>query len=135
MPVVRRPVILGGLGLVVAIAIGVAVWVGASRRAPEGLDPAIIASLASQGITLAAPPTTSVPITREQAKANADQGFPKGTNDSRAILANVAVQPNAALNCTCWVVSRLLGTGHYNVTFIDAQSGRYEFELESYIQA
>ena len=67
--------------------------------------------------------------------ANANQGFPKGTSDSRAILANVVVQPNAALNCTCWVVSRLLGTGHYNVTFIDAQSGRYEFALESYIRA
>lgn len=152
----RRWVVLAGLGLVVAITIGVAVWIWASRRA-ESLDPAITASLASQGITLS-PPSSTSPITREQAKASAYREFRNGKNDSTAVLANVVVQPNANFNCTCWVVARLLGRGipppggpvgydrkasadqfkswmRYNVTFIDAKSGKYEFAVESYIPA
>lgn len=144
---------LGGLGLMVAIAIGVAVWLGASRRAPERLDPAIIASLASAGITVSAPSTTGVPITRDEAVAVAIKGFPDSGPVSAAVLARVVVRPNAAYNCTCWVVSWLLGTGvppqggpsggkasasqfqswmRYHVTFVDAQSGKFEFAQESY---
>jgi hypothetical protein len=154
---VPRRVVLGGLALLAVVAIGAAVWVLASRRA-DTLDPAIAASLASQGITLAPPPTTSVPTGKEQAKATAYREFPNGKTNSTAILAKVLVQPNANFNCTCWVVARLLGTGipppggpvgynrkasanqfqswmRYNVTFIDAQSGKYEFAVESYIPA
>lgn len=152
---------LGGLGLLVAVAIGAGIWVGAYwvgalGHTADTMDPAIIASLASQGITLTAPPTTSVPIGREQAKANAYREFPNGKNDTTAILAKVLVQPNANFNCTCWVVARKLGTGipppggppgrkasgsqfqswmRYNVTFIDAHSGKYAFAVESYIPA
>ena len=152
---------LGGLGLLAAVAIGAAIWVGASlvgalEHPPNTMDPAIIASLASQGITLSAPSTTSVPIGREQAKANASRELPNGKNDSTAILANVVVQPNANFSCTCWVVARKLGTGipppcgpigdkasasqfqswmRYSVTFIDARSGKYEFAMESYVPA
>jgi hypothetical protein len=155
-------VVLGGLGLLVAVAIGAAIWVavfwvGALGHATDTMDPAIIASLASQGITLASPPTTSVPTGKEQAKAIAYHEFPNGNTASTAILAKVLVKPNAAFNCTCWVVARKLGTGIpprggpigvarpsadqfkswmlYNVTFIDAQSGKYEFAVESYIPA
>ncbi len=150
--------VLGGLGLLVAVAVGAAIWVavfwvGALGHGTDTMDPAIIASLANPGVTLAAPPTTSVPIGKEQAKAIAFRHFPNDTA-STAILAKVLVQKNAVLNCTCWVVSWQLGTGvppqggppggkasasqfqssmRYNVTFIDAQSGEYEFGLESYI--
>ena len=124
---------LGGLGLLVAVAIGTAIWVGvflagALGHTADTMDPAIIASLANQGITLAAPPTTSVPVGKEQAKVIAFQYFPN-CNPSTAILANVVVQWNARYNCTCWVVSWQLRTEvpPYHVTFIDAQSGKYEF--------
>jgi hypothetical protein len=144
-------VVLGGLGLL-AVAIGAAIWVGALRHAADTLDPAITASLASQGITVSASSTTSVPITRDQAKASAYREFPNGTTASTAILAKVLVQPNPKFNCTCWVVARKLGTGlpppggpvgskasaaqfnswmRFNVTFIDAQSGKVEFAMES----
>lgn len=145
---------LGGLGLLVALAIGGAIWVGASRHAADSLDPAITASLASQGITVSAPSATSARITREQASAIAFKDFPTDRPVSTAVLANVVVQPNAAYNCTCWVVSWLLGTGvppqggppggkasasqfqslmRYHVAFVEAQSGRFEFAVESYI--
>jgi hypothetical protein len=151
-------VLLGSLGLLAAVAIGAAIWaaalwVGALGHATETIDPAIIASLANQGIALAAPPTTSVPIGRDQAKAIAFREFPNGKPVSAEILAKVLVQPNPKFNCTCWVVSWELGTGlpppggpvgskasaaqfnswmRYHVTFIDAQSGKVEFALESY---
>jgi hypothetical protein len=152
-------VVLGTLGLLVVVAIGGAVWVAvwAASRPVDTLDPAIIASLASQDITITAPPTTRVPIGIDQAKAIANREFPRGNTASTAILAKVLVKPNAAFNCTCWVVARKLGTGIpplggpigvarpsadqfkswmlYNVTFIDAQSGKYEFAVESYIPA
>jgi hypothetical protein len=145
------------LALLVAIPIGAAIWVGvfgALRHASDTMDPAVTASLASQGITLAAPSTTSVPIGRDQAKASAYREFPNGTTASTAILAKVLVQPNPRFNCTCWVVARKLGTGlppqggppgqkasasqfqswmRYDVSFIDAQSGRFAFAVESYI--
>lgn len=146
--------LLGSLGLLVAVAIGIAVWVGASRRAADRLDPAITASLASEGITMSAPSTTSVPITRNQAVATAVNGFPNPKPDkSNAVLAKVRFQPNPRYNCTCWVVSWLIGTGvpppggpvgfkpspsqfqswmRYHVAFIDAQSGKFEFAEESY---
>jgi hypothetical protein len=145
-------VVLGGLALLVALAIGGAVWVAASRHA-DTLDPAIAASLASQGITVSAPSTTSVPTTKEQAIAVALKDFPDGRPATTAVLARVVVRPNAAYNCTCWVVSWLLGTGvppqgglpgakasadkfqswmRYHATFVDAQSGKFEFAQESY---
>ncbi len=88
-------VVLGSLGFLVAVAIGAAVWVllGASRHAAASLDPAITASLASRGITVSAPSTTSVPITREQANAIAFEGFSNRKTVSTAILAKVRVQP------------------------------------------
>jgi len=146
-------VVLGSLGLLVAGAIGAAVWVGASRHAADTLDPAITASLASQGITVSASSTTSVPITRDQASAIALKDWPNRKTIDTAVLAKVLVQPNPAFNCTCWVVSWLIGTGvpppggppggkpsasqflswmRYHVTFIDAQSGKVEFAVESY---
>jgi hypothetical protein len=121
---------------------------------PSSMDPAITASLASQGITLSAPPTTSFPITREQAVAIASEGVLKHKTVSSAVLAKVIVQPNAAFNCTCWVVTWLLGPGlplpggppgrkpsasefqswmRYHVAFVDAQSGKWDFTVESYI--
>jgi hypothetical protein len=147
--------VLGSSGLLVAVAIGVAAWVlwGASRQGAS-LDPAITASLASQGITVSAPSTTSVPITREQADAIALKEFPNRKTVSTATLAKVLVQPNASFNCTCWVVSWLLGPGlpppggppgqtlpasqfqswmRYHVAFVDARSGKLEFAVESYI--
>ena len=145
--------VLGGLALLVAVAIGAAVWVAASRHAADSLDPAITASLLSQGITVSAPSTTSVPTTREQAIAIALKDAPNRKSVDAAVLAKVLVQPNPALNCTCWVVSWLIGTGvpppggpvgpklspsqfqswmRYHVTFIDAQSGKYQSALESY---
>jgi hypothetical protein len=152
-------VLLGSLGLLAAVAIGAAIWVaalwvGALGHATDTMDPAIIASLANQGIALAAPPTTSVPIGRDQAKAIAFREFPNGKPVSAEILAKVLVQPNPKFNCTCWVVARKLGTGlppqggppgqkasasqfqswmRYDVSFIDAQSGRFAFAVESYI--
>ena len=144
--------VLGGLGLLVAVAIGAAVWVVASRHA-DTLDPAIAASLASEGITLSAPSTTSFPTTRDQAVAIALKHSPSRTTVSSAVLAEVLFQPNARYNCTCWVVSWLIGMGvpppggpaggkpsasqfqswmRYHVTFIDAQSGKYQSALESY---
>jgi hypothetical protein len=146
-------VLLGSLGLLVAVAIGTAVWVGASRHAADRLDPAITASLESQGITLSAPSTTSVPTTRDQAIAIALKDSPNRTTVGGAVLAKVLFQPNPAFNCTCWVVSWLIGTGvpppggpvglkpspsqfqswmRYHVAFIDAQSGKFEFAEESY---
>lgn len=143
---------LGGLALLVAVAIGAAVWVAASRHA-DTLDPAIAASLASQGIAVSAPSTTSVPTTRDQAIATALKDSPGRTTVDAAVLAKVLFQPNPAFNCTCWVVSWRIGTGvpppggpvglkpsasqfqnwmRYRVTFIDAQSGKYESALESY---
>jgi hypothetical protein len=149
-------VVIGRLGLLVAVAIGAAVWVlwGASQHAAASLDPAITGSLASQGITVSAPSTTSVPLTSEQADAIALKDFPNRKTVSTATLAKVLVQPNAALNCTCWVVSWLLGPGlpppggppgqklpasqfqswmRYHVAFVDAQSGKLAFAVESYI--
>lgn len=144
--------VLGGLALLVALAIGGAVWVAASRHA-DTLDPAIAASLASEGITVSAPSTTSVPTTRDQAVAVALKDFPDGRPVTTAVLARVVVRSNAADNCTCWVVSWLLGTGvppqggppgakasadqfrswmRYHVTFVDAQSGKFAFAQESY---
>ena len=151
---VPRRRLLGGLALLVAVAIGTAVWVVASRHA-DTLDPAIVASLASQGITLSAPSTTSFPTTRDQAVAIALKDSPGRTTISSAVLAKAVFQPNARYDCTCWVVSWLIGTGvpppggpvgydrkalaaqfkswmRYHVTFIDAQSGKYEFAAESY---
>lgn len=101
---------LGGLALLVAVAIGGAGWVAASRHA-DTLDPAIAASLASQGITLSTASTTSVPTTRDQAVAIALKDSPGRTTVSSAVLAKVLFQPNPALNCTCWVVSWLIGAG------------------------
>jgi hypothetical protein len=149
-------VLLAILALLAAVAIGAAVWVllNASRYAAASLDPAISASLASQGITVSAPSTTSVPITKEQADTIAFEGSPNRKTVSTTTLAQVRVQPNAAFNCTCWVVSWLLGPGlpppggppggkpsantfqswmRYHVAFIDAQSGKLEFAVESYI--
>ena len=152
---------LGALGLLAVVAIGIAIFVGAFLVGAFGhtvdtMDPAIIASLRSQGITLTAPPTTSVPVGKEQAKASADRESPNGKTTSTAILAKVLVQPNPTFNCTCWVVARKLGTGipppggppgskasatqfqsqmRYDVTFIDAQSGKFEFAVQSYIPA
>ncbi len=147
---------LGSLGLLVVVAIGGAVWVAVwtvSRHAADRLDPAITASLASEGITLSAPSTTNVPITRDQAVAIAFEGIPNRKSENTAVLAKVLVQPNPRYNCTCWVVSWLLGTGvpppggpsgrkppasqfqswmRYHVAFIDAQSGKSEFAEESY---
>jgi hypothetical protein len=145
--------VLGGLASLVAVAIGAAVWVVTSRHA-DTLDPAIAASLASEGITLSAPSTTDVPTTRDQAVAIAVNAFPNRKPDkSSAVLAKVIFQPNARYNCTCWVVSWLIGTGvpppggpagrkpsasqfqswmRYHVAFIDAQSGKSEFAEESY---
>jgi hypothetical protein len=146
-------VVLGGLALLVSLAIGGAVWVAASRHPADSLDPAITSSLASQGITVSAPSTTSVPTTRDQAVTIALKDFPNPRPVSTAVLAKVRVQPNAAYDCTCWVVSWLLGTGvppqggppghklsadqfrswmRYHVTFVDAKSGKFEFALESY---
>jgi hypothetical protein len=158
---VSRRVMLGGVGLLVAVAIGAAIWVGAFwvgalGHTADTMDPAIIVSLENQGITLAAPPTTSVPIGKEQAKAIAVRQFPNDRPVSAAILARVVVQKNARYNCTCWVVSWQERTGlpprgglpgakasasdgqaqswlFYRVTFIDAQSGNYEFAVESYV--
>jgi hypothetical protein len=147
--------VLGGLGLLAVVAIGAAVWVVASRHA-DTLDPAIVASLANQGITLSAPSTTSFRTTRDQAVAIALKDSPSRTTATSAVLAKALFQPNAQYDCTCWVVARKLGTGipppggpvgydrkasaaqfkswmRYNVTFIDAQSGKYEFAVESYI--
>jgi hypothetical protein len=150
--------VLGGLGLLVAVAIGTAIWVGvflagALGHTADTMDPAIIATLANQGITLAPPSTTSVPVGKEQAKAIAFQHHPN-TDPSTAILANVVVQRNAPYNCTCWVVSWQLQTGlppqggppggkasasqfkssmAYSVTFIDAQSGKYKFAVGTYV--
>ena len=150
--VTPRRLKLAGLALLAAVAIGGAVWVAAFRHA-DTLDPAIAASLASQGITVSAPSTTSVPTTRDQAIAIALKNAPTRKNVDAAVLANVLVQPNPALNCTCWVVSWLIGTGvpppggpvglkpspgqfqsfmRYHVTFIDAQAGKYQSALESY---
>jgi hypothetical protein len=149
-------VVLGRLGLLVAVAIGATVWLllGASRHAAARLDPAIAASLASQGITVSAPSTSSVPTTSQHAEAIAFEGFPNRKTVSTTVLAKVLVKPNAALNCTCWVVSSLLGPGlpppggppgrkppakqfeswmRYHVTFVNAQSGKFEFAVESYI--
>jgi hypothetical protein len=146
-------VVLGGLALLVSLAIGGAVWVAASRHPADSLDPAITASLASTGITVSAPSTANVPITRDQAVAVALKDFPDGRPVTTAVLARVVVRPNAAYNCTCWVVSWLLGTGvppqggppggkasasqfqswmRYHVAFVDAQSGKFEFAQESY---
>jgi len=147
--------LLGGLGVLVVLAIGGAIWLGASRHAAETLDPAITASLASQGITIGAPSTTSVPTTREQAGAIAFKDFPNHKSVSM-VLANVLVRPNAAFNCTCWVVAWQMGSGlpppggppgskasanqfqsstRYHVAFIDAQSGKFVFALESYVRS
>ena len=149
-------VVIVRLGLLGAVAIGAAVWVlwGASRHAAASLDPAISTSLASQGITVRAPSTTNVPITSQQADAIALKEFPNRKTVSTAALAKVVVRPNAALNCTCWVVSWLLGPGlpppggppghqppasqfqswmRYHVAFVDAQSGKLAFAVESYI--
>ena len=149
---VPRRRVLGGLALLVAVAIGTAVWVVASRHA-DTLDPAIVASLASQGITLSAPSTTGFPTTRDQAVAIALKDSPGRTTVSSAVLAKAVFQPNAQYDCTCWVVTWLIGAGvppaggpvgrkpsasqfqswmRYHVTFIDAQSGKYEFAGESY---
>lgn len=146
-------VVLGGLALLLAVAIGGAVWVAASRHPADSLDPAITESLANTGITVSAPSTTSVPITRDQAVAVALKDFRDGRPVTTAVLARVVVRPNAAYNCTCWVVSWLLGTGvppqggppdqklsadqfrswmRYHVTFVEAQSGKFEFAQESY---
>jgi hypothetical protein len=145
--------VLAGLALLAAVAIGGAVWVAASRHAADSLDPAITASLRSQGITLSPPSTSSVATTRDQAIAIALKDSPKRTTVSGAVLAKVLFQPNPALNCTCWVVFWLMGTGvpppggpvglklspgqfeswmRYHVTFIDAQSGKFGSALESY---
>ena len=145
---------LPGLGLLAAVAVGASVWVAASRHAADSLDPAITASLASQGITVSASTTTSVPITRDQASAIALKDFPNRKTAGTAVLAKVLVRPNPAFNCTCWVVSWLIGTGvpppggppgakpsanqfqswmRYHVAFVDAQSGKFEFAVESYI--
>jgi hypothetical protein len=131
--------VLGGLGLLVAVAIGTAIWVGvflagALGHTADTMDPAIIATLANQGITLAPPSTTSVPVGKEQAKAIAFQHHPN-SDPSTAILANVVDQRNAPYNCTCWVVSWRVGTAvpPYNVTFIDAQSGKYKFAVGAYV--
>ena len=150
---VRRRVVLGGLALLVAVAIGAGVWVVVLRHA-DTLDPAIAASLASEGTTLSAPSTTDFPTTRDQAVAIAVNQFPNRKPASpSAVLAKVLFQSNAQYNCTCWVVSWLIGTGvppaggpvgrkpsasqfqswmRYHVTFIDAQSGKSEFAEESY---
>jgi hypothetical protein len=145
-------VVLAGLALLALVAIGAAVWVAASRHT-DTLDAAIAASLASQGITVSSPSTTSVPTRRDQAIAIALKDAPTRKSVDAAVLAKVLVQPNPALNCTCWVVSWLIGTGvpppggpvglklspsqfqswmRYHVTFIDAQSGKYQSALESY---
>ena len=149
-------VVIVRLGLLGAVAIGAAVWLlwGASRHAAASVDPAIRTSLASQGITVSAPSTTNVPITSQQADAIALKEFPNRKTVSTAALAKVVVRPNAALNCTCWVVSWLLGPGlpppggppghqppasqfqswmRYHVAFVDAQSGKLAFAVESYI--
>jgi hypothetical protein len=144
---------LGGLGVLAAVAIGAAIWVGASRLAAATLDPAIIESLKSQGITLSVPSTINVPITREQAEAIALKDFSNSKPVTTSVLAKMRAQPNAAFNCTCWVVSWLIGRGvppqggppgqkasasqfqswmRYHVSFVDAQSGKYEFAVESY---
>jgi hypothetical protein len=153
-------VVLGSLGLLVVVAIGGAVWVaafwlGAVRHAADSMDPGITASLANEGITLSAPSTTNVPITKDQAVATAVNDFPnRKPARSSAVLANVVDQPQPRYNCTCWVVSWLIGTGvpiaggpagrtpppasqfqswmRYHVAFIDAQSGTSEFAQESY---
>jgi hypothetical protein len=152
-------VVLGSLGLLLAVALGAAIWVGAFwvgavRHAADSMDPAITATLASEGITLSAPSRTNVPITKDRAVAIAVNDFPNRKPDkSSAVIANVLVKPNPAYNCTCWVVSWLIGTGvpppggpagrkppasqfqswmRYHVAFIDAQSGKSEFAEEGY---
>ena len=104
---------------------------------------------------MTAPSTSNVPITRDQTVTIAVNDFPNRKPDkSSAVLANVIVKPNPQYNCTCWVVSWLIGTGlpppggpvgqkppsasqfrfwmRYHVAFIDAQSGKSEFAEESY---
>lgn len=98
---------VGGLGLLVAVAIGTAFWAhwGVWRNAADNMDPAITASLANEGITMSAPSTTNVP-TRDRAVAIAVNDFPNRKPDkSSAVLANVLVKPNPAYNCTCWAGS------------------------------
>jgi hypothetical protein len=140
-----------------AIVIGLVALLGASSPATSSLDPAITADLASQGIIFSAPRSaTNVPITREQAEATArEHGHdPARTTVNSANLARVLVRPNQAFNCLCWVISlrgpggfiggppgtdrkaiadRLRSWTRYNIAFIDAQSGKFEFSLESYI--
>jgi len=147
--------LFGGLA-VGAIGVGLVALLGASSPAPLTLDPAIRASLASNGTFVSALPTTNVPLKREQAEAVAIRKShdPTRTTISTATLANVT-EPGRGFQCICWVIS-YLGTGgplggppgtdrkaildrlsksytRYNVTFIDAQSGKYLFEVQSYI--
>jgi hypothetical protein len=149
--------VLRSLGLLVIAAIGVGVWVLAGAFRPGGakLDPAIIASLASQGINVSElPPSTSVQISGAQAEAIFHKEFPNRQEvTTTAVLANVIVPLNPANNCTCWLVSWLMGTGvppqggppggklpasqftslmRYHVTFVDAYSGKFYVAVESY---
>ena len=142
-----------------AFAIGVAVVVllGAASPATSSLDSKVSADLARQGILVSELQRgTSVPIGGEQAGAVArDHSHdPTRTTVSSATLAKVVVRPNRAFDCTCWVVSlrgpggsiggppgtdrkaiadRLKSWTRYDVAFVDAQSGKFEFALESYI--
>jgi hypothetical protein len=138
-----------------AIVLAVVALSGAAGPAPLSLDPAITASLASKGTFVTALPTTNVPVKRERAEAVAIERShdPTRTRVSTATLANVT-EPNRGFVCVCWVIS-YLGPGgpiggppgtdrkailaafksytRYNVSFVDAQSGKWLFEMQSYI--
>jgi hypothetical protein len=150
-------VVIGGLGLLGVAAIAAGVWVltGPSRPAAARMNPAIIASLATQGYNVTElPPDTSVQITGAQANAIYHTEFPNRPEViTTAFLAKVTVPLNPASNCTCWLVTWLMGTGvppqggppggklpasqftslmRYHVTFVDANSGKFYVAVESY---
>jgi hypothetical protein len=144
---------LGALGIgVIVVAL-----LAASSPATPGLNAAITADLARQGIIVGAQQSAAnVPIKREQAEAVAREQShdPARTTVATANLATVIVRPNQAFNCLCWVISlrgpggfiggppgtdrkaiadRLKSWTRYYVAFVDARSGKYEFALESYL--
>lgn len=152
-----QPAVIGGLGLLVVVGIGAVVWMllGASRHPAAGLNPGIKASLASDGITVSElPPNTSVQSTRAQAEAVFHEHSPNRQGAATTtVLAKVTFRPNPSLNCTCWLVSLLMGTGippgggppggklpasqftslmRYHVTFVDAYTGKFQVSTEGY---
>jgi hypothetical protein len=146
-----------GIGLGIAgIAVAALVLMGSSSPSALSIDPAVAADLSSRGIIVSVARSSNVPIRSEQARTAAlsHSHDSSRTTVRAAALANVIVQPNPAFNCTCWVLS-LSGPGgnlvgppgldrkamadhlksytRYYVAFVNAQTGQFEFSVESYI--